>query len=223
VSLLDIHLQPNRALVAVDTEIMNAATSEYAHGSKMTLLPHGNMVLAIRGINAALGFVFVNALMTWPTSFDAIASAIPEYLRHTLDHFEGNAVQLFGRSAEEAQAFDQELAFVGYSESRSRMCALVFSTKGSKEVSTFELQERDAYFSPWTEAWGEPADPSSEERMRFIAQVQVDNGAAMEPNAPLGGKLLLCELTKDEAKFSSLGVLHSVRGSEAGGQADAPR
>lgn len=220
-SLVNIHLQPDRAWIAVDTEVLTANAGEYGQGSKMTLLPQANAVLAIRGLNVVLGFIFSNALMVCPSSFDSLAKAVPQFLRQTLDYLEENAMQLLGRSAEEAHAFDQEVSLVGYSEERGRMCAFVFSSKGSKQVNVFELEERDAHISPWAAAWGEPIDPSTMEYMRFLALFQVERAGGMEPAAPLGGELLLCELTKGEAKFSSLGVLNSARGSEAGGKADA--
>jgi hypothetical protein len=210
-SLVNIHLQPDRAWIAVDTEVLTANAGKYGHGSKMTLLPQANAVLAIRGLNVVLGFVFTNALAAWPSTFDALVTAVPQFLRQTLDYLDENAMQLLGRSAEEAHAFDQEVSLIGYSEERGRMCAFVFSSKGSKQVDVFELEERDAHISPWAAAWGEPIDPSTTEYMRFLALFQVDRGGEMEPTAPLGGQLLLCELTKGDAKFSSLGLLTEQR------------
>lgn len=206
-SLVNIHLQPNRALVAVDTEVMYAKGAGYGAGAKMALLPHANALLAIRGINIVLGMTYCHAILESIPTFDALEKAIPGYLRIALDYLDSDAQNLFGKPAIEAQAFNQELSLVGYSEQRGRMCALVFSSKGSKDIGVFELEERDAHFSPWTEAWGDPIAPDTPERMRFISLLQVDNGSAMEPDAPLGGRLLLCELTKEEAKFSSLGWL----------------
>lgn len=212
-SLVNIHLQPHRALVAVDTEVMYAKEEGYGPGAKMALLPHANTLMAIRGLNVVLGMAHFNAVLSSCATFDELEAAAPGYLSMGLDYLESDAQNLFGKSAIEAGAFDQELYLVGHSERRGRMCALVFSSKGSKAVSLFELEARDAHLAPWTEAWGEPIDPDTPERMRFLAQLQVDNGSALQPDAPLGGKLLLCELTKDEAKFSSLCVLHTVRGS----------
>lgn len=222
-SLVNIHLQPNRALVAVDTEVLYAKGGGYGPGAKMALLPHANSLLAIRGLNIVLGMAHFHAVLTGPATFDSLAEAMPGYLAHGLNYLESDAQNLFGKSAADAGAFNQELYLVGYSDQRGRMCALVLSSKGSKDISVFELEERDAHFAPWTEAWGEPIDPNTPERMRFISQVQVDKGAAMVPDAPIGGRLLLCELTKDEAKFSSLGVLYSARGSAPGGHDNAPR
>lgn len=206
-SLVNIHLQPNRALVAVDTEVMYAKGGGYGPGAKMALLPHANSLLAIRGINIVLGMAHFNAVLAGLATFDAMEEAMPGYLTMGLSYLESDAQALFGKPALEAGAFDQELYLVGHSDRRGRMCALVFSSKGSKDVNVFELEERDAHFAPWTEAWGEPIEPDTPERMRFISVVQVENGGAMQPDAPLGGRLLLCELTKDEAKFSSLGEL----------------
>lgn len=206
-SLVNIFITESRALVAVDTEVRNALTGEAGQGAKMTLLPYPNAVLTIRGLNVILGSIALNSMTAWPSTFDALVSAIPSLLPQCLDFLEANSVNLLGKPAQEANAFDQEVGLVGFSEKRGRMCAYVFITRGSKDVHVEEIEPMLTWASPWSDAWGDVIEAETPALMRQLAEVQVLRGKQLEPTAPLGGQLLLCELTKDEAKFSCLGRL----------------
>jgi hypothetical protein len=58
--------------------------------------------------------------------------------------------------------------------------------------------------------WGDVIEAETPPLMRQLAVAQVLRGKQLEPTVPLGGQLLLCELSKDEAKFSSVGLLKEV-------------
>ena len=86
------------------------------------------------------------------------------------------------------------------------MAAVVFSTsRNNPDVNSYELEEVDANLSPWSEDWEEDMfDPNTPELMLSLARFQRERGKAIDSILPIGGRLLLCELTKDEAKFSSM-------------------
>lgn len=210
-SLVNIFITEDRALVTVDTEVRNALTGEFGHASKMVLLPCPNVVLTIRGLNVILGSIALNSICNWPSTFDALVKDIPLLLPQCLDFLEGNSLALLGKPAHEANAFDQEVGLVGFSEKRGRMCAYIFMTQGSKAVHVEEIDPMLTWASPWSDAWGDVIEAETPALMRQLAEVQVLRGKQLEPTAPLGGQLLLCELTKNEAKFSALGQLESTR------------
>jgi len=222
-SLANIFLTESRALVAVDTQVRSALTGEIGEAAKMLLLPYPNAVLTIRGLNFILGSLALNSILHWPSTFDVLTKAIPQLLPQCLDILAANSMALLGKPAHEAEAFNQEVGLVGFSEKKGRMCAYVFITHGSKAVHVEEIEPMLTWAAPWSDAWGDVIEAETPALMRELAEVQVLRGKQLDSTAPLGGKLLLCELTKDEAKFSSLGALHSARSAEAEGEADASR
>ena len=209
-SLVNISLTPHRALISVDTET-GTPNGEFGEGSKMTLLPHCNIVLAIRGTTFLLATAFSSAQMALPSDFETIEKLIPSVMTGTIDYLRANAAQLVPNiqidQDDHRNVAEQNVMMVGYSESRGRMAAVVFSTsRSSEEVASYEIEEVDASVSPWSEDWEEDMfDPNTPELMLSLAKFQRERGKAIAPDAPIGGRLLLCELTKDEAKFSSLG------------------
>lgn len=177
-----------------DAETVGHASPKYA-----LALPHANVILAGRGHNAFLGAVFSIAHLI-RGEFDALEQVMTEVLAQAAAGLKP-LKHLFATSLHE-----QEIVLVGYSKARDRMHAAVFISK--TEAEGFVKTDADeSYLSPWTPAWGEPFQVSTPEHARFIAMMQVDNGRAMHPDAPLGGRLLLAEVTKDEIKFSTLARL----------------
>lgn len=211
-SLVNISLTPQRALIAVDTETGNP-NGEFGEGSKMTLLPHCNIVLAVRGTTVLMGTVFSGAVMAWPSDFETIEKNMPAVMTQTIDYMRANAAQLFPNTEidqdDHRNVADQNVMMVGYSPSRGRMAAVAFSTsRSSAEVASYELEAIDANAAPWSEDWEEDMfDPNTPELMLSLAKFQRKRCKSILADTPIGGRLMLCELTKDEAKFSSLGLL----------------
>ena len=218
-SLVNVSLTPDRALITVDTNAMNGSTGAIGELSKMVVLPHCNIVLAGRGLSFVLSVAFSQAMLAWPSDFETIETMLPSAMTWSIDHLRANAAQFFSSMRidqdDHLNAADQNLVMVGYSPSRGRIAAVTFtSSRRSEGVSSYELGTRDAWLSPWSEEWDDEFDPSSPELMYALARVQrvqIERTQGIASGNAIGGRLLLCELTKDEARFSSLGQLSQSR------------
>lgn len=157
----------------------------------------------MRGLNAVLALVYGFVMQAVPSDYDSVAKALPDFLKASIDWFKANIPP----TQPDLVIGPQEIVWVGYCANQDRMRCVSFTATAEGEASTYELDAADTQCSPWTEAWGEPFPCDTPERMRFLATVQVDNAKAMHPDAPIGGRLLLAEVTKDEIRMSMLATL----------------
>lgn len=201
-SLITVNLTPVRALVCVDTEGFAPGVG-LIEVSKMVVLPHTNSLLAVRGLNAVLTLVYGFVTQAVPNDFDSVAKALPDFLKASIDWFKANLPP----TQPDLVVGPQEIVWVGHCKKQDRMRCLTYVAAPDGEVSSNELEPHDSHYAPWTEAWGEPGPCDTPERMRFLATLQVDTAKAMHPDQPIGGRLLLAEVTKDEVCLSTLATL----------------
>ena len=88
----------------------------------MTLLPHCNIILAVRGTTFLLGTAFSSAAMAWPSDFETIEKLIPAVMTETIDYMRANAAQMFPNTPidqdDHRNVSGQNVMMVGYSASR---------------------------------------------------------------------------------------------------------
>lgn len=201
-SLLNVWVAPNWAMVSVDTEVRIERTGALAEGSKILAIPHANVVLALRGHNVFLSTV-LSLVHQWGGDFDAIAESMPIHLGQAMGFLAANINAL--PKAARSSIYRQELVMAGYSPDLGVMCAKAWVQKSID--SGFSLQEVDqGYVAPWAESWGYPPDCDTADRMEFLARVQTCNVKAAYPDEPIGGRLLIAELTRGSLTFTSRGL-----------------
>lgn len=171
--------------------------------SKLVTLPHTNSILGVRGLNAVLALVYGFVTQAVPSDYDSVAKALPDFLKASVDWFKENMPP----NQPDLVIGPQEIVWVGYCANQDRMRCVTYAATLDGDVSSNELEPDDSHYAPWTEEWGEPGPGDTPERMRFLATLQVDNAKAMHPHAPIGGRLLLAEVTKDEIRMSTLADL----------------
>jgi len=191
--LVNGSLQPHRALICVDTMAARADEPNAPHyeGSTLVTLPHAGIVFAVRGVTTALdlGRSAANSPLG---SFDEIAETVPKALRllpkavRKIRPWPWPKVQL-GR---------QEVAMVGYYDQEQRVRCVHFTTEDCKEFNRYELEAEDSMTSPWDQRWGEPLCVDTVEAMRRASIAQIVRARDLYPKAPVGGRLLLVELSK---------------------------
>lgn len=204
-SLMNVWIFPHRAkaLVAVDTEYgsrVGEGAYTYREGSKMVALPHSNVIIAGRGINSFLGAV-ISLQIQMAGTFDEIEASMPTHLKGAMDIMEANKAAF----ASMGSIYAQEIAVVGFSQSRGRMHCKTYLSADEQGFTANDIDE--AHYSPWHPSWGEPIRVDTVEHAKFMSTVQSDNANIMQPDEPCGGRLLLAELTRDECRISTAATL----------------
>lgn len=180
-SLLNVHVSPERALVAVDT----AGTGPLGNFQIAKLYPlvHANVVLAGRGDRR---FIFDSfaclSLADGHVDYDAAVDSFPEMLQRMALHAGAGAPDI-----------PYNIAVVGYSKKEASVCGRWYegSTAGGK-IDTFSLGCRIA---PW-ESDGEPTIPDSFDRNIKLARQQIQAHSSIGLSA--GGNLLIAEVTRTQ-------------------------
>lgn len=198
-SLVNVWVTPQKAMVVVDTEAQSQE-GEYFETSKMLTLPHANVVVAGRGHNAFFNVLFSLLHMDKGATFDDLEGSFDGSLAQTTAYLKTIEAQ-FIRSI-----YEQEIALVGYSHSRRGMHCVAYQSKDESGFAAHDID--DAYLSPWDPTtWGLPMPVTTAEHARVASTEQLAKAKALHPDAPLGGRLLLAEVTRDELTLSVLGTL----------------
>lgn len=199
-SLLNVWVSSELALVAVDTqaEIGGGACLDV---SKLIAFPAQKLVLACRGdlllFNALLAFVHGSG-----AEIDALAGSLPVMADHTVTQMtQSMAAPIGGYRFHEA-----EFALVGWSEERRRVAGVAVVRMPGE--SRFTASEIDPWRIGPNAGWSSlPAMPDCAENMEAIAREQVRYMRTHHPAAPMGGRLLLAEISSDGVTLSQLASL----------------
>ena len=187
-TILNVHLQEHRALIATNTDGIGP-DGDRGTLSKLYSFPHANAVLCSQG-QVALGVnVYIDCLIAM-TDLDGMAQM-----------FEGRARARFEALHEEvtrlnvAVNIDTVVALVGWSNLNQRMTFWHCSMSVKDGVKLTELDQ--SMVSPWpVELWGQPDDAlSTEESMLAVARRQAHAHSA--PEQACGGHLVVAEITKN--------------------------
>lgn len=210
-SLLNVWISPGRALVAVDTAVdaMNPADRQIARieASKLFYFPHCQMAMGCRGQQVFATDVFraVHLSAHETVSLDVIERAFPGDLNGMLAV---HAHMMKQHGLDVSHTFETELAFVGYSKRRGCMAGIAYAIRpGEREFTAAEIQPwrigpDPGMENPPVEALDDPAV------MELIARQQVKRARQLlGGNPPIGGHLLLAELTPDSFSMRQIAVL----------------
>lgn len=213
-SLVNVTFHAKRALVCVDTEGGYKApdgTDQRGECSKMVALSHLPIVFAVRGVNYTLSFAYVMAAHAWPATFEGIASGLPSAMLE--------AIKQARTGMPGVEIGKQEIVMVGHCSTAGRIRAIHFWVIPGGEVEHREMEPDDVMLSPWADEWGEPFEAHTADTMRMAAMEQIRRAKAIYPEAPLGGRLLLAEVTKDAVNMRQLATIPAFVPTIA----DAPR
>lgn len=119
-SILNVFITPEVALIGVDTDAM-LPDGSINECSKVLFLPHIHTAVGFRGVH--LMHAIANAeIMSFYGSFDHLAEVMPQILTHSLGVARENAGAI---KSEDIENF--EFALVGFSQKAGRMVGHVFS------------------------------------------------------------------------------------------------
>lgn len=191
-SLLNVWVSPERAMVAVDTDGINPAGQHFGM-SKLLVLPHAEIVFAFRGDRRFMHDLFSRFyLAACDVDFDAVMAAMPQMLASVILGFR------------EASAAPQpyEVAVVGWSASESRLRG--FWCTGRTDEDDWDREEIEgARITPWRLP-NLKITPNVEGMQELGKQqatwLRADGDAG-------GGRLLVAQLTRREIILRDEGVL----------------
>ena len=139
---------------------------------------------------------------TGDLDFDEMLSIMPS----VLETCDAEALRQTKAAGIQVDRLDAELALVGFSEQAGRVLCMHFTRQAGQ--ANFAAQRRDngAPSPPLRKA---PASqgPDQFELQRCIASAQKAKWKAKSPTDPIGGRLVLARVTKDEVTVRNLGQI----------------
>ena len=182
-SLLNVWVSPELALVAVDTDGLNPGGPRFGM-SKLLPLVHAQTVFAARGDRRFLWDLFSRFyLSSANVDYDAIVDGLPELL-----------ASVIANVRQEAQApFGYQFAIVGWSPLHRRVCGRWYVGRTNEDA--YDVDELGARVAPWQDKEAARV-PDSQENIRWLAKRQASWLRA--EGAAGGGRLLVAQLTRHE-------------------------
>lgn len=199
-SLVNFSVQPDRVLVAVDT--IGGTRKIKIHVNKLFPITHAGMVVCGRGSMAFLAkVVYLCGLLS---GIDEAQEFLPRVMHWLLRLTRLQAVLLGQFRAREVFGL-QEVYVLGWSERRGEMVALEF--KNARGRSRFEPcdDKIEELIAPSLEE-GFPA-LDSVEAMRSVAAKQVRKAMQDDPTIPIGGRLMIADLTREKLTVHCAGEI----------------
>lgn len=190
-SILNVMIQPTRALVAVDTR-WSAPSGASGETCKMRYLCHMNALLAGRGTYDLLGIA--EGQCAFAGDFDAAADVLPAALPKFIEQIRTVRASI-GLDSFADLIGGQEIVLVGWSARKGRMLGMNFVKAPGQPNFTSETIDDDWIIGPGGLPEDMP-DPNSASRMQALAHKQMQIVRAKGLEAQFGGRLIVAELTR---------------------------
>ena len=194
-SLLNVWLSPSRAVVCVDTKSSTLDREHFGESSKMALAPHSGVIVAVNGYALALRSLF--AWLCNNSQDDTSIDGISDWMSGQLNDPEIKAgIDAAGLVA----------VFVGYSKRTKKYRGIRIAKHDSTDFSAKEISP---YMLLPGDPWPATALPVPDNRYAClnIARRQVEWARKNHPGEPIGGRLLMAEVSQKEAKIYEAGLL----------------
>lgn len=206
-SAINIFLSPDRALVGVDTDVLQHGTGDHFEASKMIALPHAKVVIAARGTTIGFASVCAAAIQSVEIhDLDSAHAVIPGMLEAVF----ASLGQMFERAVAANPSVgaellhEQQLVLVGWSQRRARVCAVEFKrTEGGAAFQEAWLDD-PGFACPWEEGMEMPEAPPADVATQLaLLQNQVRHIRRFHGHdKPIGGRLVVAEVLHESIQFS---------------------
>jgi len=207
-SLVNVYMEPDRALMAVDTlsGLMEGAAPETGaaelHMSKIALMPHASVAIAHRGDAMFASALFSALTLTVLPDFDRMAEAMPGLLAALIPQTLALRKQING-----VEHFPgAEIVLVGWSPALNRMEGVRW-VRWPQDKAFTASRIGTALMLPDAEWTQTPEPPDTPEKMERIARDQVAYVRREHRGLPCGGRLLLAELRRDAVTVRTIADL----------------
>lgn len=199
-TLLNVAVREDVGWMCMDTMTLDEKDRNLFQQSKMLPLVHVNAVFGCRGDLQFLWFLFPVCCLKRVGDFDELLNAWPECLAQaTLGYFEQS-----GRTGFDARAYEQDVALLGWSNSRERPVCLTAVRAPGRD--SFDVGEAIIPFVAPDPGHAVPGVPTLQ-AMESLAREQVIKLRHDFPGAPIGGRLLLAEVWRAKMKIRELATL----------------
>lgn len=198
-SLLNVVIGDGIAWLCVDTNSRSVASDQNFPQSKLVSLAHYNAVVACRGELSFLAHVFVNCFLAPESGFDGLLHS----WRRRLAEATANYLQMANANQFDAGAVGHEVVLLGWSQSRGKPVCLAASRRSTNDE--FDVEEVTCRLAP--DPGREVLDLSDLSAMELLARDQVRTVRRENPGEPIGGKLLLAEVTRGKTILRELADL----------------
>lgn len=200
-SLIHVRLEEECAYVCVDTLMLDVGGEKLFEGSKMIPLVAANVVFALRGDGAFLTWVFDHYSTELKSiDYDTIAE---DFLENVRTLFKKYAIKQYSAGFRGIPDMAMDVHLVGWSKLAGKPAGLSIAIKGSS-------------FKPRPMTSGVVAPPISASMQGVVlkgmndlfmhyARHQVAENQG--PKMPIGGRLLMAKLTKEEISIRDLGKI----------------
>ncbi|MGE4050344.1 MAG: hypothetical protein AB7F38_04705 [Piscinibacter sp.] len=203
-TILNLYVSPERAIMAVDTFLVEALPGgEYGrplgHVAKLYCFERAGAVMACRGL-ARMGLYLRVCLGDGDNvqTLDAIDRAIPQAFALAQQKLLGELQSVNATWWSGPQA----VRLVGWSHSRGRMVGVAFEQAAPGAALVRELIEDDTELAPWDDLQGDLPAGDSVEAMRQIALAQIDFQRQLHgERSTVGGDVQVADLTRDSVRI----------------------
>lgn len=204
-SILNVLFQdPQTAFVGVDSQVTTIEnSSQFSDTNKLILIPAAATIIACRGEQTLARWTMSELVRrTGGLDFDEMLSIMPG----VLETCQAEALRQAQAAGIKIDGLDAELAFVGYSEQAARVLCMHFTRGGRQEQFSAHRRDTGVMSPPVSKA---PANTDADpfELQRDLASMQTAEWKAKSPTDPIGGRLVVAKVTKDEVVVRSLGTI----------------
>ena len=197
-SLLNVLLFPERALVTTDTQCKNYTTGNYFEGSKMFPIVHANVLIAGRGDR-----VFGDLVFQWyggseTCDFDSIDSSLSQNLTKIAERY---------ASIPGAHVGGNELVIVGWSAKHGAMQGIACTRPDIDSPFSIARMISGHIAPETTEDLRHIQCADHVECLIEIARAQTRQSKIDYPGSPIGGRLILADMTRDRMEIRPIADL----------------
>jgi len=203
-SILNVLMAQDQAVVAVDTLAQDAITGEASEGAKLLLIPQHNIVMAGRGSGQFLLRLYQLGL---EASFrrDFSIEQLMREVGPVMDQLWPNYVQAALDAKMYLDRLQSEIVLVGWSKAQDRVVGTAYA-KSAAERPTRVAELVGGIASP-----GEPlrdgTDSFEPEAILAAGRRQAEHLNAQEGRVVAGGRLIAAFLRRGEAAVRDIGTI----------------
>jgi len=200
-TILNVSLSLERALVTMDTRIQNTVTGGHYYSSKMFPIVHANILIACRGERIFGELAFQWYLSCEACDFDSIARSLSQDVLTVAERY---------ASLPGIHVGGNELVIVGWSD-KERSMQGINCTRPDKD-SQFSITRMDTgQIAPELTADLRHVTCANQvDYLVTIARAQTRQVRAEQPDFPIGGRLILADMTRDRMEIRPIADLDAA-------------
>lgn len=206
-TILNIFVRPDRALIGMDTTVVNSQGGQSFEASKFGVLPESGLFMGWRGDTAAGAILFAECLAAQCyIDFDVIEPEMPRLIVETLKtrHQQRIAQGAPPDALSSPHCHSFQVGLVGWSKSAERMRGTLFTKQGEAGVVGVEPISATGIIAPGDIIAPSLREPvSSVAAMERVARAQFNAAKAKGDSfrSGFGGALLLIEIERDQVRI----------------------